>query len=168
MEDILTKKNPFKPEKCTVKLCPLCSDPKNDLKIPCNTNNIGYRWTCQNCEDLNKVKVYEGESARAGRVRGIEHIRGLKNENNDNVLYKHKILEHGDKEHVKFKMEVTRVFKDALTRQANEAVRISSRPNSELLNSKNQFQHPPIARVIIEKRNKYENKDKRAKLGPGL
>ena len=65
-------------------------------------------------------------------------------------------------------MEVTRVFKDALTRQANESVRISSRPNDELLNSKTQFQHPPIARVMIERRRKYENKDKRVKLSPGL
>ena len=35
-------------------------------------------------------------------------------------------------ETVKFKMEITSQFKDALTRQSNEAIRISSRPSDEL------------------------------------
>ena len=49
-------------------------------------------------------------------------------------------------------MEITKKFHDALTRQANEAVRISSRPDQELLNSKAEFNHPPLARVVIEKK----------------
>ena len=69
----------------------------------------------------------------------------------DNMLYKHKILEH-EHEDVDFKMEITGVFKNALTRQAEEAVRIKSRKNSELMNSKSQFNHPPIARVVGEGR----------------
>ena len=60
-------------------------------------------------------------------------------------------------ENVKFKMEITGHFKDALTRQANEAVRISSRPAHELLNSKSEFNHPPTARVIVEKKKKNSN-----------
>ena len=51
-------------------------------------------------------------------------------------------------------MEITGKFKDALTRQANEAVRIYSRPSHELLNSKSEFNHPPLARVVVEKKNK--------------
>ena len=35
----------------------------------------------------------------------------------DSVLYKHKLLEH-ENEEVDFAMEITGVFKDALTRQA--------------------------------------------------
>ena len=46
-------------------------------------------------------------------------------------------------------------FKDALTRQANEAVRIFSRPGHQLLNSKSEFNHPPLARVTVEKKNKW-------------
>ena len=57
-------------------------------------------------------------------------------------------------EHVKFKMEITGTFKDALSRQANEGVRISSRPAHELLNSKSEFNHPPTARIIVEKKKK--------------
>ena len=57
-------------------------------------------------------------------------------------------------EEAKFRMEITQKFKDALTRQANEAVRIYSRPSHELLNSKSEFNHPPLARVVVEKNNK--------------
>ena len=49
-------------------------------------------------------------------------------------------------------MEITQKFKDALSRQANEAVRIFNRSNGELLNSKSEFNHPPLARVVVEKR----------------
>ena len=48
-------------------------------------------------------------------------------------------------------MEITGVFQDALTRQSNEAIRISSRPHTELMNSKNEFNHPPIARIVVDK-----------------
>ena len=48
-------------------------------------------------------------------------------------------------------MEITKTFKDALTRQANEAVRIFGRPGHEILNSKSEFNHPPLSRVVVEK-----------------
>ena len=51
-------------------------------------------------------------------------------------------------------MEITQKFTDALTRQANEAVRISSRSGQELLNSKSEFNHPPLARVVVERKKK--------------
>ena len=51
----------------------------------------------------------------------------------------------------KLRFEITGKYKDALSRQANEAVRINSRPNSELLNSKSEFNHPPVARIMVEK-----------------
>ena len=65
-------------------------------------------------------------------------------------------------------MEITGSFKDALTRQAEEAVRIQARKPSEIMNSKSEFNHPPIARVIVEKRKKFDNNGHRAKLSPGL
>ena len=55
-------------------------------------------------------------------------------------------------EDVKFKMEISKKFKDALTRQANEAVRIHNRPEYESLNSKSEFNHPPVARVVVDRR----------------
>ena len=49
-------------------------------------------------------------------------------------------------------MEITQKFKDALPRQANEAVQIYSR--HEILNSESEFNHPPLNRVVIERKNK--------------
>ena len=80
----------------------------------------------------------------------MEHIRDYKNKKNS-VLHKHKTLDNVD-ENVEFGLEITGIFKDALTRQANKAVRISSRPTHELLNCKSEFNHPPTARVIVEKK----------------
>ena len=151
VENILTKKDPFKKEKCAEKQCPLCKDESTKINLICNSNNIGYRWSCSTCQTRDKVMVYEGETSRSARLRGIEHLRSYYNKRNDSVLYKHKMLEHKN-ETVEFKMEITGVFKDALTRQADESVRIQARKNTELMNSKSEFNHPPIARVIVEKK----------------
>ena len=62
--------------------------------------------------------------------------------------------EHND-ENLKFKFEITQKFKDVLSRQANEAVQIIQRPDKELLNSKAEFDHPPLARVVVEKKNNF-------------
>ena len=53
------------------------------------------------------------------------------------------------------KMIITKKFKDPLSRQANEAVRITNRSGKtgELLNSKSEFHHPPVGRIMVEKRN---------------
>ena len=159
MKDILGSKDPFKKSKCTQKTCPLCTksefvQPSTDeVKIPCNTNNIGYRWLCITCKERNKVRVYEGESGRSARTRGAEHLKELEKNKEKSVLFKHKMSEHRT-ENVKFRMEITQKFKDALTRQANEAVRIFSRPDTELLNSKSEFNHPPLARVVVERKKK--------------
>ena len=70
------------------------------------------------------------------------------------MLCKHKILEHPEVENIQFRMEITGLFKDALTRQANEAVRIKNCEKSEILNSISQFNHPPISRIVLDKNKK--------------
>ena len=162
IEKLLTKKNPFKEEKCKDKWCPLCKGNLGDLKIACNTNNLGYRWICRTCEKTKNIsKVYEGETSRSIRLRSTEHLAAFKNQKSDSVLYKHKKLEHIDEE-VEYGLEVTGLFKDALTRQANESVRIYNRRGTSILNSKSEFNHPPTARVMIEKKRKHNFKAKQA------
>ena len=156
IKDILTSKNPFKKSKCVQKTCPLCTSSKyietseEEIKIPCNSNNIGYRWTCLTCKERDIVKVYEGETGRSAIVRGAEHLKDLEKKKQKSVLFKHQMTDHKNEE-VKFQMKITNKFKDALTRQANEAVRISSVPQASSLNSKSEFNHPPLARVVVEK-----------------
>ena len=55
------------------------------------------------------------------------------------------------------------MFKDALTRQANESVRIYTRRGTDILNSKSEFNHPPTASVFVEKK-KIEFKAKQAEV----
>ena len=114
-------------------------------KIPCNTNNIGYRWTCKTCRDRKIKKVYEGESSRSARIRGAEHLRDYENKKEKSVLYKHKILDHKTEE-PQFEMKITG------TCQANEAVRIQK--TGQTLNSKCEFNSAPVARVTVEKQKK--------------
>jgi hypothetical protein len=159
MKDILCSKNPFKKTTCLQKTCPLCTtsqyvevNTEEEVKIPCNTSNIGYRWICLTCKERNMVKVYEGETGRSARTRGAEHLKELEKKKEKSVLFKHKMADHKH-ENVKFQMQITKKFKDAFTRQANEAVRIYSRPPSESLNSKSEFNHPPHARVVVERKN---------------
>ena len=97
--------------------------------------------------------MYEGETGRSARLRGAEHLKDFEKKREKSVLYKHKVSDHPNEE-VKFKMEITQKFKDALMRQPNEAVRIYSRPSHETLNSKAEFNHPPLARVVVEKKTK--------------
>ena len=126
-----------------------------EVKVACNTSNVGYKWQCMTCTENDTVKVYEGETGRSARLRGAEHLKQLEKKSEKSVLFKHKMAAHKN-ENVKFKMEITGHFKDALTRQANKAVRISSRPTHELLNSKSEFNHPPTARVIVEKKRVFQ------------
>ena len=83
----------------------------------------------------------------------MEHINSDKNQESKSVLFKQKTMDHKD-EKVEFGLEITGVFKDALTRQANEAIRIYKRNASEILNSKSEFCHPPTARVLVEAKRK--------------
>ena len=159
MKDILGSKNPFKKSKCVQNTCPLYKQSDSividseDVKIPCNTNNVGYRWLCVTCKDRNINKVYEGETGRSVWIRGAEHLDEFRKQREKSVLMKHKLTHHQN-ENVQFEMEITQKFKEALTRQANEAVRIYSRPSHEILNSKSKFNHPPLNRVVIERKNK--------------
>ena len=102
---------------------------------------MGYRWRCLTCKEKDITKVYEGETGRSARIRGTEHVKDFEKKKEKSVLFKHKLTDHKD-ETVKFKMEITRKFKDSLSRQVNEAVRIFSRPSTESLNSKSEFNHP--------------------------
>ena len=126
IKDILISKNPFKKSKCIQKSCPLCTDSQSvdtnpKVKIPCNTHNVGYRWSCITCQERSITKVYEGETGRSARTRGAEHLKEFEKKKEKGVLFKHKMTDHKN-EDVRFKMEITQKFKDALTRQANEAI----------------------------------------------
>ena len=143
---MLVNKNPFPTKTCEIKKCIICES-KEPGKIPCNSNNVGYQLICNTCSDRGKHKVYEGETARSARIRGVEHLRAFKGGKSDSVLHKHKQTDH-ENEDMEFSMKITKRFRDPLSRQENEAVRISNRPKGELLNSKNEFNHPLLPGLL--------------------
>ena len=159
LKNFLVEKDPFPKLKCSKKKCFVCdSEESNSLKFSCNSNNVGYKLECDTCIERGKTRVYEGESSRSARIRGAEHLADFKSKRSNSVLLKHKLQEHQEEE-MKIKMKITKKFKDPLTRQANEAVRISMRNKNkgELLNSKSEFNHPPLGRIIVEKRKPVKN-----------
>ena len=117
-----------------------------NLSIVCNTNNVGYCLYCGTCRDRGKDKYYEGETSRSGRLRGSDRLGDFLSKKSHSVLYKHKLTDHADEE-ITVVMELTGKFKNALTRQADAAVRINARNKIEIMNSKSDFNHPPVARV---------------------
>ena len=74
IKDILGSKNPFKKLNCNQKTCPMCTKSEfvdthsDEVKIPCSTNNVGYRWVCWTCKEKDKIKVYDGETGRSARL----------------------------------------------------------------------------------------------------
>ena len=115
IKDILTSKNPFEKSECTQKSCPLCTESQavvtnsGKVKVPCNTHNVGYKWSCITRQERNITKVYEGETGRSARTRGVEHLKEFETKKEKSVLFKHKLADHKN-ETVKFRMEITQKF----------------------------------------------------------
>ena len=66
-------------------------------------------------------------------------------------MVKHVIEDHGGQP-TKFTVETTKKFFDALSRQADEGVRIY-KDQENVINLKSEFNHPPIKIISFEKRN---------------
>ena len=170
LKNFLVQKDPFPISKCERKKCLICGSEKSEnMRYACNSNNVGYKLECDTCLERGQKRVYEGESSRSARIRGAEHLADFEKRRPNSVIFKHKQKEHLNEE-MSIRMEITKKFKDPLTRQANEAVRIANRSKNpgELLNSKSEFNHPPLARVVVEKRNFGKNNVSKNQISPNL
>ena len=95
---MLIRKDPFKKQKCNAELCPICHETafsvvNENAKIPCGTQNVGYRWTCTKCNS-----TYEGETARKNNVRALEHLKDLQKCKKNSRLLKHLEVYHQQKD----------------------------------------------------------------------
>merc|ERR1712016_280630 len=88
----------------------------------CRKTGVGYRITCNECED--EVAKYEGETGRNMFIRGCEHAQDVAKKAVDKPLWKHIVDKH---EGVmarpifsQFKMDATNFFRSAQRRKANE------------------------------------------------
>ena len=94
--------------------------------INCDKHNINYIFKCMvdGCKG-----VYIGETSKSGFTRGNQHQAKYLQDSSESAeassswMKEHQLIYHNGAPE-KFKMEVLQVFKDALSRQISEAVRI--------------------------------------------
>ena len=103
------------------------------------------------CDECSKSVVYHGETSQSCYVRGQKHLKDYKYKNKSSSLYKHAQTDHENRLDVKYSMKVTTKFNDPLTRQVNEAVRISRCQAEVSLNSKSEWHGPATVRLVIDK-----------------
>ena len=100
---------------------------------------------------MNEVKgVYVGESARSVFERAQEHWSDRMGQKEDSHMVKHWLDEHTDlPEPPPFKIKVISSFRDSLTRQISESVRIDLRGGG-VLNSKTEYSRCRLPRLTVD------------------
>ena len=159
---LLPSTNPWGSEDCEREDCVPCSQ-GDEKRINCKIRNILYENKCTVCneQDDNQKKnsepykmdgkgVYVGESGRSLYERSKEHEK----EKNDKMIESHQIkhwqLEHKELDAPpRFKFSIVNSFKDPLTRQLAESVRIERR-GMEILNSRSEYSRCRVPRLQID------------------
>ena len=130
--------------------CRMCSDGS----INCDKQNVNYVFKCtyDNCKGR-----YIGETSKSGFTRGNQHHQKyLQDVSTDPDAASSWMKEHQLRQHdglpEKFKMEVVQVFKDSLSRQISEAVRIEHaiRDGFDVANDKSEWHSPSLVSVQSE------------------
>ena len=111
---------------------------------------VGYELECNICKLEGKMAVYSGETSRTFYTRTKEHLSGFATKKEDNPMLKHQSNFHPGVD-PNYSMRVLQVFKDPLTRQVNEGVRINNNRSTPgyLMNSKSEFRQGEVARVTV-------------------
>ena len=110
-----------------------------------------YRIICQECKRKETRSEYWGETGRNCFLRGGEHWKGWKNKEEDNALWKHVWERHeGKSEENMYEMKMERNFRKPLARQIREGVELEMSGANILMNSKSEWNHSRIPRIVIE------------------
>ena len=125
--------------------CRVCESDKRGL---CCKEGVGYSIWCPVCQQEGLSAVMHGETGKSARVRIGQHLDAYEKGKNSN-LYEHCAEKHNGQA-VKFECKVTGVFKDPLSRQLDEALRIQ-REDGLTLNDKYEWIRPAGHRMVAEK-----------------
>ena len=152
LKSIICKSSP-KENHCTDPECYICEcDDSGSLNCrKTSVGGIGYEIQCVECNENGKKSLYHGETSRTLYTRVKEHLRqGRDATNETKPLLKHSMLHHSGRR-VKFSIRKTGSFKDSLSRQINEGVRINNTTSDPgyLMNSKSEFHQGEVPRVVI-------------------
>ena len=98
-----------------------------------------------------KTGIYVGESARSIYERASEHKRDAEDNSEDSHMVKHWHITHPElPTYPTFNIKVIGSYRDALSRQVAEAVRIELR-GDDVLNSKSEFNRSKLPRLTINR-----------------
>ena len=104
------------------------------------------------CEEEGRKSFYHGETSRTLYTRVKEHMHQGRDNNNEtrHPLIKHNSIFHPGKD-MNFNIKRTGSFKDPLSCQVNEGIRInnSTSDSGYLMNSKSEFHQGQVPRVIV-------------------
>ena len=146
---------------CTREGCVTCEQ-QEEKKLDCFARSIVYESSCTLCYPGGKTDkqedkmimsgkgIYTGETSRSLGERAGEHMGAARILDRGSHMVKHWFLDHpGEGTLPAFKFRVIGKYKDCLTRQLKEAIRVQNRPDN--LNSKGEFGGQTIPRLVIEK-----------------
>ena len=145
---------------CGRKVCPPC-DQSSENRQNCRTQNILYETKCLVCnpsegtkEERNNQKagrsgIYYGESSRSFHERMVEHVRDADKFSNKSHIIKHWMLSHKDlDQRPPFAFKVINKYKDCLSRQVGEAIKIQHTTDN-ILNSKCEYLSNCLTRLTV-------------------
>ena len=151
LEDILTKKDPWRGADCGRANCFLCNTKlitEKDKNKDCTKRNIVYEIRCLTCETNEKERIaeicgddekkkeemesnmkvpkYVGETGRSAYERGYEHLDQLASLNKKSHMLRHMLDQHSESDfsEVRWGMFILRYKRTAFDRQIDEAVAI--------------------------------------------
>jgi hypothetical protein len=161
LKHLLPNTNPWSGAPCGRECIP-CGQ-EGEKKQDCRKRNIIYESKCLLCnpeqdkfqKDGKDLKdgglfpsIYVGETGRSLHERAKEHWRDFTARKEDSHILKHWVNHHQSKDQPKFRIDVIRYCRDALSRQVGEYVRVGYR--GQTLNSKGGFNRSGITRLVLE------------------
>ena len=141
---------------CGRKPCPPCDSSEESNRGDCRARNLVYESSCTLCnpsirqEDtqVGRKGVYIGETSRSIHERSKEHQKDASDFSVKSHQVKHWMNTHPE-ENIQppFRIRMIKRYRDCLSRQIGEALRIYY-SKDQLLNSKNEYVQNCISRVV--------------------
>ena len=145
---------------CGRRACPPC-DQNPENRQNCRMQNILYETKCLVCnpsegkeDGVNRKKagrngIYYGESSRSFHERMVEHVRDADKFSSKSHIIKHWMLSHQDlDQRPPFAFKVINKYKDCLSRQIGEAIKIHHKTDN-VLNSKCEYLSNCLTRLTV-------------------
>ena len=142
-----------------------CHPCRRDEKRPnCKQRSILYELKCLLCNPVcdkpsnprgdnppqSRQGIYYGESSRSLHERTLEHIKDAKNFDEGSHIVKHWMITHPTAmERPTFQFSIVSSYRDCLSRQVGEAMRILY-TRDQILNSKNEYLSNNITRITVD------------------